>query len=279
LPPVLALIITQVLTNVLFFGFAYLFGNVAWVAARRHHQLEVQAEQLRQARSGAEERAVFGERVRIARELHDVVAHHVSVMGVQAAAGRRVMDRDPAKARTALAAIEQSARVAVDELRRMLGALRAPGQSGGPDQGVAGAGIERVEELVARVRDTGRAAQYAVFGDPLPLPDSVSQSAYRIVQEALTNTLKHAGAATVDIRVRYLAEELEIDVADDGRGVDRGAERGGMGIIGMRERVAVHDGTLEVGPRLGGGFRVRARLPYARGRAGGVSVAEVGIVR
>jgi len=102
-----------------------------------------------------------------------------------------------------------------------------------------------------------------VYGEPQPVPDSVSQAAYRIVQEAVTNTLKHARASTVDIRVRYLAKDLEIDIADDGRGAGP-ASAGGMGLIGMRERVAVHDGTIEAGPRADGGFRVRARLPLHR---------------
>ena len=142
--------INGVLINVLIFGFAYLFGETAWLAARRQHQLEVQAEELRAAQALAEERAVFGERVRIARELHDVVAHHVSVMGIQASAARRAMDKDAGKTRAALVAVEESARTAVDELRRMLGALRA--SSPGPEPSAA-AGLERIEDLVSRVRE------------------------------------------------------------------------------------------------------------------------------
>jgi signal transduction histidine kinase len=186
-----------------------------------------------------------------------VVAHHVSVMGIQASAARRTLDKDVGKARTALAAVEDSARTAVIELRRMLGALR--GSDPIADEPSAAAGVERIDELLTRVRDAGLTADYAVFGDPAPVPDSVSQAAYRIVQEAVTNTLKHAGATAVDVRVRYLAHELEIDVADNGRGAVR--TTGGMGLIGMRERVAVHDGTIEAGSRADGGFRVRVRLP------------------
>jgi signal transduction histidine kinase len=125
LPPLLSGIVNSILINMLVLGFAYLFGETAWLAARREHQLRVQSDELRDARAAAEERAVFGERVRIARELHDVVAHHVSVMGIQAAAARRAMEKDTGKARGALASVEQSARTAVDELRVMLGALRA----------------------------------------------------------------------------------------------------------------------------------------------------------
>ncbi|WP_155375184.1 sensor histidine kinase [Catellatospora vulcania] len=259
-PPLLAAIVNAVLVNALVFGFAYFFGETAWVSARREYQLEVQAEQLRRARDEAGERAVMGERLRIARELHDVVAHHVSVMGVQAAASRRVMDKDPARARTALAAIEQSARTAVDELRRMLSLLR---RGTGTDEGPATVGVDRVESLLAGARDAGLTARFGVFGVPVPLPDSLSQAAYRIVQESVTNTLKHAGATTIDVRIRYLAQELEVESTDDGRGGRVNQPGSGLGLIGMRERVAAHDGTLEAGPRPQGGYRVRARFPLA----------------
>ncbi|MDG4780523.1 sensor histidine kinase [Micromonospora sp. WMMD961] len=259
-PPVLAAMVTGVLVNVLVFGFAYFFGETAWVAARREHELRAQAEDLRRSQAESRERAVLGERVRIARELHDVVAHHVSVMGVQASACRRVFDRDPAKARTALTAIEQSARTAVDELRRMLGVLRTPdGTDGEPP---AAGGVERISELVERARSAGLKATLGVYGDRVALPESVSQAAYRVTQEAVTNTLKHAGADLVDVRVRYLAREVEVDVSDDGRGGGR-ANTVGLGLIGMRERVTAHDGDLEAGPRAGGGWRVRARFPLA----------------
>ena len=261
LPPLLAAVLNAIIVNVAFFGFAYALGE----AARRQWQLEVRTAQLRAAQAAAGERAVIGERVRIARELHDVVAHHVSVMGIQASACRRVLDKDLDRARTALTAVEDSARTAVDELRRMLGALRDTGGAG--DEPPTGAALDRVDELVARAREAGLAATCNVYGDPVPLPGSVSQAAYRIVQEAVTNTLKHAHATNLDVRIRYLAGELEIDVADDGRGPVPGAG-GGLGLIGMRERVAVHDGVLENGPRTGGGYRVRARLPLSRELAG-----------
>lgn len=263
LEPLLAALVNGVLVNVLFFGFAYFFGDTAWTSARRQHQLAVQADQLRRSQAEAARAAVMGERVRIARELHDVVAHHVSVMGVQAAATRRVMDRDPDKARTALAAVEQSARTAVDELRRMLNLLRA--SDTGPDDRPDGVGVDRVEELVANARDAGLATRFGVYGEPVPLPESLSQAAYRIVQEAVTNTLKHANATEVDVRIRYHATELEVDVADNGRGAPPGATAGvGLGLIGMRERVTTHDGTLTADSRPDGGFRVRARFPLVR---------------
>jgi signal transduction histidine kinase len=265
LEPLLAAIANGVLLNALFFGFAYFFGETAWISARRRHQLEVQAQELRRLAAEAGAQAVMGERVRIARELHDVVAHHVSVMGVQASATRRVMDRDPAKARTALAAVEQSARTAVDELRRMLNLLRATGDA---DERPSGSGVDHLDELVANARDAGLTATLGVYGEPVPLPESLSQATYRIVQEAVTNTLKHANASAIDVRVRYHAAELEVDVTDDGRGAPPGAPAGvGLGLIGMRERVAAHEGTLEARSRSGGGYRVRARFPLAQTQA------------
>lgn len=259
--PTLAALVSTVLVNVGIFAGAYLAGEGTWLAARRQHQLEVQAEELRAAQAQAEDRAVVGERVRIARELHDVVAHHVSVMGIQASAARRALDKDAGKTRAALSAVEESARTAVTELRRMLGALRATDSSSSSETPFAAAGLDRVEELLVRVREAGLTAHLTAYGEPVPLPDSVSQAAYRIVQEALTNVLKHAQASTVDVRIRYLARELEVDVADDGRGAAV-PSAGGVGLIGMRERVAVHDGSIETGPRPDGGFRVRVRLPW-----------------
>ncbi|MEU8212971.1 sensor histidine kinase [Micromonospora sp. NPDC049044] len=259
-PPVLAAMVTGVLVNLLTLGFAYFFGETAWVAARREHELRTQAEDLRRSQAESRERAVLGERVRIARELHDVVAHHVSVMGVQASACRRVFDRDPGKARTALSAIEQSARTAVDELRRMLGVLRTPGAAdAGPP---AGGDVDRIGELVERARAAGLTATLGVYGAPVTLPESVSQAVYRVTQEAVTNTLKHAGADLLDVRVRYLAREVEVDVTDNGRAGGR-VNAVGLGLIGMRERVGAHNGDLEAGPRAGGGWRVRARFPLA----------------
>lgn len=259
IPPLVAALLSDALFNILFFGFAYFFGEIAWLAARREHELQTQAEELRRSQAEAREHAVVGERVRIARELHDVVAHHVSVMGVQAAACRRVLDRDPAKARTALAAVEESARTAVDELRRMLGVLRARNQE--PDTVEPPAGISRVATVIERAREIGLRATLGVYGDPVPIPESISQAAYRIVQEAVTNTLKHAVAATtLDVRIRYLAHEVEVDVTDDGRSSGT-TNADGVGLVGMRERVAAHGGTLEVGPRAAGGWRVRTRLP------------------
>ena len=265
IPPILAVIVSNVLVNALFFGFAYYSGELAWTAARREHLLQEQAADLRRSQQKVREQAVVGERVRIARDLHDVVAHHVSVMGLQAAACRRVLERDMAKAKAALAAVEDSARAAVEELRRTLGLLRSG--AAGEDAGTAGVGVDRLEDLLAGPRAAGLTVRFGIFGDPVPVPESVSQAVYRVVQEAVTNTLKHARAKTLDVRIRYLASELEVDVVDDGRGGQPSGE-GGLGLVGMRERVAAHHGVLEAGPRIGGGFRVRARFPLSLTAAG-----------
>ncbi|MFI5916694.1 sensor histidine kinase [Dactylosporangium sp. NPDC051541] len=298
--PILAALINGVLVNMLFFGFAYYFGELAWTAERRRHQVEAQATELVAAHEEEAARSVLHERLRIARELHDVVAHHVSVMGVQASAARRVLDRNPAQAKTSLGAVEQSARTAVDELHRMLGLLRqsdplpdsspppsrspesppspsipasrspAEPQSGSdPATAPSAVGLDRIQELLDSVRGAGVETSLGVFGDAVALPESLSLAGYRIVQEAATNTLKHADATKLDVRIRYHADELELDVADNGRGQGR-RSTGGLGLIGMRERVAAHDGTLEAGPRTGSpGFRVRARFPLVRATASG----------
>ncbi|WP_305782834.1 sensor histidine kinase [Symbioplanes lichenis] len=267
LSPLIANLISSMLVNAAFFGFGYLFGEAVWQSRYRQHVVEQQSAALVEAQREAGERALLDERLRIARELHDVVAHHVSVMGIQASAARRVLRKDADLASTALTSVEEGARTAVGELRKMLGALRASQEeekraSREERETATAAGVERVADLAESVRAAGLHVSYGVYGDEAPVPASVSQAAYRIVQEAVTNTLKHAHASTLDIRVRYLAGELEVDVADDGRGPGPDAAGGaGMGLTGMRERVAVHDGTLETGRRTGGGFRVRARLP------------------
>ncbi|WP_341720301.1 sensor histidine kinase [Micromonospora sp. FIMYZ51] len=260
-PPMLAAIVTGVLINVLFFGFAYAFGETAWIAAQRQHELARHTEQLLRSQAQIREHAVIGERVRIARELHDVVAHHVSVMGVQASACRRVFDKDPGKARMALTAIEETARTAVDELRRMLGVLRARDTDGAGEGTGQAAGVDQVDAVLERAREAGLHATLGRYGEPRPLPGSLSQAVYRVVQEATTNALKHAtGARTLDVRIRYLAYEVEVEVTDDGRAT-RPTNADGLGLIGMRERVAAHGGEFEAGPRTGGGWRVRVRLP------------------
>jgi signal transduction histidine kinase len=197
--------------------------------------------------------------VRIARDLHDVVAHHVSVMGVQAGAARRALDKDADLASTALQTVEQTARTAIGELRGLLGVLRA--EESEQKEDTTSPGLDRLPELVSSARSAGLEVRHGVYGEPRPVPDGVAVSAYRVVQEALTNVVKHAGARTAEVRVRYLESTLEVEVTDDGRGATDLPDGNGFGLAGMRERVAVHGGELEAGPRRNVGYRVRASLP------------------
>ena len=272
LDPVFAAVLYDLGVNVVFFVSAYVFGNQAWESARRRHELEVQGERLRASQAENARRAVVAERLRIARDLHDVVAHHVSVMGVQASAARRVLDSDPAVAREALGAVESTARTAIDELAGLLRVLRsetdAPGEPGRPsgesDQAYSSMpGLDQVPRLVEETQAAGLAVTYTTYGEPKPVPEAVGLSIYRIVQEALTNTVKHAGARTAEVRLRYLDHAIEVEVNDDGRGSAGRSAGAGLGLVGMRERVAVHGGELDVGPRRGGGFQVRARFPLS----------------
>jgi len=223
--------------------------------AERTHELEAEREAREQA-------ATLEERRRIARELHDIVAHSVSVMVVQAGAARRTLDRDPERALDALGAVEATGRGALVELRRLLGLLRPEGEdaSRAPQPGMAG-----LESLVDRARAAGLPVDLVVEGEPEPLASGVDLAAYRIVQEALTNTLKHAGPARARVLVRWTREDVELEVTDTGRGYSESEDDGGgHGIVGMRERVAMCGGDVYTGRRAGGGFEVRVRLPRDR---------------
>lgn len=284
LAPATATLIFVFLTNLAYFAAAWVFGDRAWRHARDRAELVTRNAELAAERHENARRAVMEERVRIARELHDVVAHHVSVMGVQAGAARHVLDSRPEAAREALAAIESSSRSAVDEMRKLLGVLRQGGDVGDPSPpggdraGAAGPGatapdgapgsraplpgVGDLPELVARLdHPASLTAAFTEVGAARPLPAAVSVSVYRIAQEALTNTVKHANARRVDVRLRWLESEVEIEVVDDGRGATAGSPTpsSGLGLMGMRERVALHRGEFEAGPRAVGGYRVRAR--------------------
>ncbi|MEU3269990.1 sensor histidine kinase [Saccharomonospora sp. NPDC006951] len=272
LDPILASVLYNIGFNLLFFLSAYFFGNIAWLSARRQAELEQRAEQLRLSQEQNMHGAVVAERVRIARDLHDVVAHHVSVMGVQAGAARSVFDRDRELALSALRTVESTARTAIGELRGLLGVLRAEhgdrddagGAERSGDSHPASPGLAQVPDLVSVAESAGLDVRLGVFGDPRPVPEGIALSAYRIVQEALTNVVKHATARKVDLRVRYLDSAVEVEITDDGRGRAAAAPRlpsSGFGLLGMRERVAVHNGELEAGPRPDGGYRVRASFP------------------
>jgi signal transduction histidine kinase len=213
--------------------------------------------ELERERGAHAQAVVAAERARIARELHDVVAHSISVMGVQAGAVRRLLGPEQVAQREALLSVEGTGRRALAEMRRMLGILRRS------DDELAHApppSMADVEGLVQRIREAGMPVDLRIEGDPVPLGPGVDVSAYRIVQEALTNTLKHAGPARATVIVRYLDRALELEVIDDGKG---GAQNGGggNGLIGMRERVALYGGELHTGSERGGGYAVRARLP------------------
>jgi signal transduction histidine kinase len=210
-------------------------------------------------RDVAAREAVVAERARIARELHDVVAHHMSVMVVQAGAARAVGERDPAAAAESLRQIEASGRTGLAEMRRLLEILKA---DDGGDGRAPQPGLAHLGELLDGMRATGLPVEAVVEGAPRSLPPGVDLSAYRIVQEALTNSLRHAGGASARVLLRYEPDAIELEIADDGPGPpgDAGAP-GGHGLIGMRERVQLFGGELEAGPRPGDGFLVRARLP------------------
>ncbi|MBE1531283.1 sensor histidine kinase [Actinomadura algeriensis] len=215
------------------------------------------------ARTRAEEekRQASEERLRMARELHDVLAHNISMINVQAGVALHLIDDDPGQARTALAAIKEASKEALTEMRSVIGALRAQGETA-PRSPTAG--LDRLDELLARAESAGLTVDAEVTGDRGPLHAGTSLAAFRIVQEALTNVTRHAGPGPVTARVRvaYREQEIEVRVEDDGRGVSLLDDRPvGSGIRGMRERAAALGGTFEAGPRPGGGFAVRATLP------------------
>jgi signal transduction histidine kinase len=223
-------------------------------------QLAERTAELEREREAHARAAAAAERARIARELHDVVAHSISVMGVQAGGVRRLLRPQEAEQREALLSVERTGRQALAEMRRLLGILRRSDDelAHAPPPGMAG-----VDELVEQLREAGLDVELRIEGDPVPLPPGLDVSAYRILQEALTNALKHAGPARATVVVRYSQRELELEVTDDGRGAeDDGA--GGHGLIGMRERVAIYGGELQTGPRHNGGYAVHARLPLER---------------
>ncbi len=217
------------------------------------------------------------ERLRIARELHDVVAHAMSVVAVQSGVGAHVIDTDPAEAKRILQNVKVTSREALDEMRRLLGVLRQNESDDAPPPGPPSAGtspvlapapgLAGVGSLAQGVREAGVPVEVTVTGSPADVPPGVDLCAFRIVQEALTNVIKHAGPARAEVDVHYLPGSVTVVVSDDGRGAAAdgvpGHPGGGLGLLGMRERVAVFGGELTTGPRVGGGFRVAATLPFA----------------
>jgi signal transduction histidine kinase len=271
----LALVVLSLTTVVLIFDPSdwffpiTIFGIVPWLAGRTirnqtmlARELAEKAELAEHAREEEERRAIVTERSRIARELHDVLAHNLSVMVVQAGGARRIVEKRPDQATEVADLIERTGRETLAELRQLFGAVR---HGDGEDlQGPVG--IDRVEELAARARAAGLSVHVHVDGERVRLPAGVDRTAYRVVQEALTNTLKHGGRAQASVTVSYEPNEIVLSIEDDGVGADGsrgelGELGGGHGLVGMRERVELYGGLLQAGSRPGGGFAVRARLP------------------
>jgi signal transduction histidine kinase len=244
---------------------AWLAFAIAWLVGRdlrrrrqRIADLEDRAAQLEREREEQAQRAVAEERGRIARELHDVIAHGVSVIVVQAQAGPHLVN-DPQRVVGVFRAIESSGRDALVELRRLLGILRSEDEelAIGPQPGLGS-----LQSLVEQMHTAGLPVQLRIEGEPVHLPAGIDLSAYRIVQEALTNVVKHAGNAAAEVVIRYGPRALELAIVDDGNGRPAARNGAGHGLIGMRERVALYSGTLEAGTQNGGGYAVRARLPF-----------------
>lgn len=275
-PAIPAAVAITLLVNVIYFGGAIVGGGVSWRAARQRIRLQEQAGTIAAQAGRLREQAVLDERLRIARELHDVVAHGVSAMGIQAGAARRVLDRDPEAARTALTHVEEASRDALTQMRRLLGTLRegpADRQVDGDGDADTGsrdrtseAGVDDLPDLVDQVRREGLAVHLDVVEDrpsaTSSLPRGIGLAIYRTVQEALTNVRRHSTADTVSVVVRVdgAAAYAEVEVVDNGR-PRHGTSGSGLGQLGIRERAATHDGQVDIGPRVTGGYRVRVRYP------------------
>jgi signal transduction histidine kinase len=224
-------------------------------------ELQERADRLEREREERTRAAVAAERARIARDLHDVIAHSVTVMTVQGGAARLLLDSDPARAREPLLVVEETGHQALADMRRLVGIVqdepeRAPALTPQPD-------LADLPVLAEKLRRAGLPTDLVVHGEPETLTPGVELTAYRVVQEALTNALKHAGPATARVTVIYEPQALRLEISDDGPGTSS-QQDGGHGLVGMRERVALYGGRLEVGPRAGGGFSVCARLPLER---------------
>ncbi|WP_367728327.1 sensor histidine kinase [Microbacterium sp. LMI1-1-1.1] len=258
-PAFVASQLAGLLINVLYFGGAYYFGERSHQQAQERAALEQRTAELEAEREVTAAQAVALDRVRIARELHDVVAHHVSLMGVQAGAARSILTRDPDKSRDLLTGVEESARTSLRELRQLLETLRTSGGDA-PDTAPTTHGLATIPALVEEATEAGLPTTFTVIGEIDAEPSPLLQvNLYRIAQEALTNARRHAGpGATADVRLRFDPDAVELEIANTGR---HGPVRTGLGHLGMRERAAVSGGTVEIGPRTRGGYLVRARLP------------------
>ena len=240
-----------------------LSGTAAWLLAvlAAAELFRLRREQIardRREREEAERRRTDEERMRIARELHDVLAHSISVINVQAGVALELMDEQPEQARTALTTIKAASKEALGEVRQVLGTLRAPGEA----PRAPAPGLDRLPELLEQATAAGLTADVAVEGTRVPLPPGVDLAAFRIVQEALTNIVRHSGSRAARVRLAYRPGSVQVQVDDDGPAVTGGDSGGGNGLVGMRERAAALGGEVEAGQRPDGGFRVLARLPF-----------------
>ena len=243
-----------------FYAIAWAFGKTLRRRVLRGDRLEARTAELEAKQQEQIQAAIADERARIARELHDIVAHSVSLMVLQAGAARQALDRQPEKAREPLLSVEATGRSAMSELRRLVAMLRQPGDE---EQLAPQPSLRHLNTLVHQIRETGLVIDVDETCPQDGIPPGVDLSAYRIAQEALTNVLKHAGATRVGLKVRCDGAAVEVTVEDDGRGPSsNGSLVGGHGLIGMRERVSLFGGRFEAGARNGGGFRVFAHIPY-----------------
>jgi signal transduction histidine kinase len=254
-------IASLITTDVFAILLPWALGRMVRERGARERAYRETAERLDGGRELHAREAAYGERARIARELHDVIAHSVSVMVIQAGAARTVMDAEPGRAEASLRSVERAGREALAEMRRLLGVLdgHTDPRALAPQPGLAD-----IKDLLARTRASGLNADLLVEGEPAVLAPALDLCAYRIVQEALTNAIKHAAPASAEVRVRWGEGALELEISDDGcgPGAVNGAS-GGHGIAGMRERAALHGGSVDVGPGPGGGFTVHVQLPLA----------------
>ena len=246
------------LSELAFLGFPLLVGRESYHRQRRMVDLEARAIRAEHEREQRAAEAVFNERVRIARELHDVVAHEITVMTVQSAGARRVLDEDRERAAEAMESAEAAGHRALTEMRRLLGMLRTTDPKTTKPQ----PGLGAIDDLVQQMEAAGLPTDLSVCGDQRPLPVGIDLNAYRIIQESLTNTLKHGGPDVhAEVRVEYADDTLRVEVVDDGRGAAATATSDGQGLVGMHERIALLEGSIQAGPRPGGGFRVAAKIP------------------
>ena len=253
----------QLVFTPLLFGIGWLAGFALRERAEEAEAAEARAAQAEREREGAARIAVAEERARIARELHDIVAHAVSVMVLQVGAVRHKLPAELAADKDALGDVERAGRSALGEMRRLLGAMR---DEHGDVALAPQPGLDGLDALAESVGRAGLPVELHVEGEAFPLPRAVELSAYRIVQEGLTNSLKHARAGRAHVTIRYGAEELEVEVADDGHGPAKRTDGHGHGLVGVRERVKIYGGEMSAGPGADGGFVLNARLPVGGGR-------------